>query len=244
MKPKLPASPPDDLRNREPDLADWPIGDPLWHIANTAGSYPTRFGQLRSFGPLPTGRFDPHPEPAAEHPGERILYAAGSLTTDLAERFQAGREIWGTQPDRPIAYSWFPTRPLRLIDLTGEGALRVGASHTLNSGPKRVTRSWARAIRNAWPDIDGLLYTSSMTGRLCVAIWAPAADSFPRHPQFARLLADPAQQWVEVLQNVAAEIHYDFFQLNRQSASAGRDDAATSVGTNGTNGTNDCASPN
>lgn len=141
MKPKLPASPPEDLRTRAPDLVDWPDGEPLWHVANTAGSYPTRFGQLRSFGPLPTGQFDPHPQPAAEHPVERILYAANSLTTALAERFQAAREIRCTQPDRQIAYSWFPTRPLRLIDLTGEGALRIGASHKINSGPKRTTRS-------------------------------------------------------------------------------------------------------
>ncbi|MDQ2846904.1 MAG: RES domain-containing protein [Actinomycetota bacterium] len=148
------------------------------------------------------------------------------MTTALAERFQAAREIRCAQSDRPIAYSWFPTRPLRLIDLTGQAALRIGASTKINSGPKRITRNWARAIRDAWPDADGLFYTSSMTGQPCVAIWAPAADSFPPRPQFARLLADPAQQWVEALQSVAVEIHYDFFNWadgDRRSGPANSD---------------------
>ena len=31
---------------------------------------------MRSFGPLSSARFDPHPPPPGDHPTERILYAA------------------------------------------------------------------------------------------------------------------------------------------------------------------------
>jgi hypothetical protein len=60
--------------------------------------------------------------------------------------------------------------------------------------------------------IDGLLYQSSMAGRVCATLWSPALDSFPPGPAFSKLLADPAEEWMKVLRNAAAEIHYDFYR--------------------------------
>jgi len=51
-----------------------------------------------------------------------------------------------------------------------------------------------------------------MAGRDCVALWAPAANSFPARPAFARLLSDPAPEWMRTLRDAAATIHYDFFR--------------------------------
>jgi len=85
---KLPPQPPIDLSSRNPERYIWPVTDPLWHIANTRGPYATRFGAMRSFGPLASARFDPHPPPAGDHPTERVLYASRDLVTALAERFQ------------------------------------------------------------------------------------------------------------------------------------------------------------
>lgn len=211
MTAKLPQRPPADLASRNPSWHTWPITDPLWHIANTRGPYATRFGAMRSYGPLASARFDPHPPPPGDHPTERVLYTAGDLVTAIAERFQNGREIRCRQATDPIVYSWMPTRPLRLLDITDVSALRLGASQLLSTGPKRHTRSWAIAIHATWPDADGLLYQSSMAGRRCAALWAPGADSFPHAPAFAKLLPDPAPAWIRLLRNTAAQIHYDFY---------------------------------
>ena len=182
----------------------------MWHIANTSGPFAAPFATMRAYGPLPTARFDPHPPPPRDHPSERVLYAAGNLVTALAERFQRGREIRRVQPGSPIAYSWAPTRALRLLDLTGRAAARLGASHAINTGPKNVTRVWARALRAGFPDADGLLYSSSMTGESCIALWAPAQDTFPPAPAFACLLAHPATTWTDRLRSAAVQLHYQF----------------------------------
>ena len=207
--PKLLRRPPADIADRIPDRLDWPTTTPLWQVANTAGPYAVRFGQMRSFGPLPTARFDPHPPPPADHPVERVLYSAADLVTALAERFQHNREIRGTQPSAPGVYAWAPTRPLHLIDLRGVGALRLGASHVLNTGPQSSTRAWARAIRDGWSNADGIAYASSMTGRTCIALWAPAADTFPTAPAFAKLLSDAAPSWQLRVRSTAVETGYD-----------------------------------
>lgn len=73
-----------------------------------------------------------------------------------------------------------------------------------------VTRTWARALRATWPDADGLRYTSSLTGRPCAALWAPARDSFPGAPAFALLISHPAPLWQDQLRNAAAELGYTF----------------------------------
>jgi Arc/MetJ family transcription regulator len=101
---KLPQQPPTDLAARRPSWHTWPVTDSLWHIANTSGPYATRFSVMRSFGPLASARFDPHPPPPQNHSTERVLYAAGDLVTALAERFQNGREIRCRQPADPIVY--------------------------------------------------------------------------------------------------------------------------------------------
>jgi hypothetical protein len=208
---KLPEEPPADLPQRAPTVTVWPASRMMWQIASTAGSFPTLFGQMRTYGPLPSARFDPHPQPAGEDSGEQVLYASGTLLTALAERFQHGREIRTDDAGVPVAYAWTPTRPLRLIDLTGPAATRLGASHAISSGPKRVTRRWARALRQSWPDLDGLLYCSAMTGEDCVALWAPASDGFPPAPTYARLLGDSSTAgWRDLLRSAAVQLGYDF----------------------------------
>lgn len=58
-----------------------------------------------------------------------------------------------------------------------ERVLRNGASHSLASEPRATCRTWARAIAETWPDLDGLWSPSTLTGRINVT---PAADTFPR----------------------------------------------------------------
>jgi hypothetical protein len=207
---KVPHTPPADLAERTPTWARWPRSRALWHIANSAGPYAVPFAAMRSYGPLPSARFDPHPEPAAESSTERVLYASETLLTALAERFQHNREIRRADPTRPVVYGWFASRVLRLLDLSSAGAVALGASHAISGYRKDVTRRWARALRAAWPDADGLMYASAMTGQSCVALWAPARDSFPSAPAFARGIDLPAAQWQKTLRDAAAELGYTY----------------------------------
>jgi RES domain len=206
---KLPRTPPKDLPARQPDLYRWGTEGALWAVLNGRGPHARAFGTMRSYGPLSSARFDPHPEPAGHTSGELALYAAADLLTAIAERYQRRRLLHLADPTDPIAYSWRPTRPLNLVDVTGVGAVRLGASHAINSGPKAVCRRWARSVRAAWPSADGMRYVSSMTGHDCVVIWAPGGDSFPPAPAFAEFMASPGSGWQSRLQHACAVLGYD-----------------------------------
>jgi hypothetical protein len=49
----------------------------------------------------------------------------------------------------------------------------------------------AHAIAVHPQSVDGVLYTSSMTGASATALFLPAADSFPPHPDLSLPLNDP-----------------------------------------------------
>lgn len=81
---------------------------------------------------------------------------------------------------------------MKLLDLTGFWPLRAGASHAINTGRKDASRSWARSFRQVWPACDGVLYTSSMSGTTCAALYHPAQPAIPDDPELAFGLSDPA----------------------------------------------------
>ncbi|MDQ2845269.1 MAG: RES domain-containing protein, partial [Actinomycetota bacterium] len=53
---------------------------------------------FRSYGPLSSGRYDPHPPPPADQPEHGIAYAADNLTTAIAEVFQTSRRVKPAAP--------------------------------------------------------------------------------------------------------------------------------------------------
>jgi hypothetical protein len=63
----------------------------------------------------------------------------------------------------------------------------------MSSGPKDVTRAWARAIRAAYPELDGLWYRSSMdAGDPAICLWdPPAASALPDTPDVLLPLDHP-----------------------------------------------------
>jgi hypothetical protein len=161
--------------------------------------------QLRHFGPTPT-RFDPHPPPPATHADFAVLYAAADVDTALAEVFQRGRVIEPAAPNGPYLTVWEAVRALRLLDLRDTWPIRQGASHAINTGPHPVCRRWAHAIAVHPQAVDGILYTSSMTGRDATALFLPAADSFPPHPELSLPLTDPGL--IGALEAAAERINY------------------------------------
>lgn len=185
---KLPRRPPGDLSITDADLIGW--DGRLMRVHPTAGAHALAWHRLRHFGPV-SARFDPHPPPPREHPDFAVQYAAGDLETVLAEVFQATGTVTVNVPGGPHLTIWKPTRPLRLLDLTGLWPIRNGASLVIASGPHSVCRAWSHAIACHPVRVDGLLYTSTMTAGPAAALFRPSADAYPAHPSLSMPLGHP-----------------------------------------------------
>jgi len=189
------------------DLRILPAGTRIWRVSFLGGTHPTSWNQFRAWGP--TGaRFDHHrPPPSAQT--RAILYGAiGPLAavTAFAEVFQEARVVDRTWK-APVLAAFDTATELRLLDLSGTWPTRAGASMVLASGLKSRARRWSQAIYAAFPEVDGLLYGSSMNGNQpCVALYERARRAMPPSPMFHRLLSDPAM--LTVLKNACRDLNY------------------------------------
>lgn len=197
-RPKNPTRPLESLTRGADDVLT--VRPVVWRIHRISGVHVLPWNAFRRYGPLRTARFDPHAHPVGEHPGDGITYAALDVPTSVAEVFQFSRVV--TSSSGVHLTSWTPTRELRLLDLTGDWALRNSGSHSLFAAPKSTCRNWSREIHRRWPDLDGLWSRSTMTGQPMLALYEAAADSFPQLPAFTRPLDNPT---VEELIAAAAQ---------------------------------------
>jgi hypothetical protein len=124
----------------------------------------------------------------------------------VAEVFQETRIV--DVRDRAPWFVIFRTaRLLRLLDLRGVWPTRAGASQAICSGSKSRARRWSQAIYEAYPDVDGLIYRSSMGGGAdSYALYERAQEAIPELPEFHRALDDPAL--ARPLADAAAAIAY------------------------------------
>ena len=67
------------------------------------------------------------------------------------------------------------------------GIASPGSADTVMPDPNS-TRAWTRAFLTAWPQLDGLLSESTMTGSPCMTLFAPATGAFPTAPLFSEPL--------------------------------------------------------
>jgi hypothetical protein len=137
-----------------------------------------------------------------------IYYAAADAKTCLAETFQATRRI-----DRAFQAPWlvvFETLArLKLLDLSGDFATRMGASMAIHSGSRGRARGWARDLYEAYPEVQGILYAASMHGgQHAIALNERALKEplFPAHPLFHRALGDDVM--LDPLKHAARELGY------------------------------------
>ena len=162
-------------------------GTQIARIYRRGGSHPKSWRQFRFDGPLPGARFDHHL--AGDQRG--VLYGARDLTTCVAEVFQGSRLVDRVGADRCLA-GFRLTRPVRLLDLTGDWPTRAGASQALASGPRPRAQAWARAIYEAYPSIDGIWYPSSMhRGHPAVVLFERAQQALPPSPDLDVPLSHP-----------------------------------------------------
>jgi hypothetical protein len=202
-KPKAPRTPPAQLTRQSDDTTEY--SGTLWRVHRTAGEHVLAWNQLRTYGPLPSMRWDPHPGTEPSTRTEGVLYAASDIATSLAEVYQTTRVI-DTVAGAATLTAWQPQRRLQLLDLSGTWLLRNNASAALLAAPRSVCRRWAGAIYTTWPGLDGLYVPSTMTGRPNIVLWNSAADSIPPLPSFSRPLTHPLV-W-SIAHAAATEIGY------------------------------------
>lgn len=208
---KLPHHPePDTLRSLDPDVATVPVGTKLYRIYRRGGEYPTRWNELRYFGPT-AARFDHHlldtdGEPRTSHRG--IGYFSSNIPTAIAEVFQVDRTV-DTQQREPWLVGFELGKDVTCLDLSGGFALRAGASMKLISGPRSHSRNWSRGFYDAYPNVEGVLYPSSLTNQTVYAFYERALEGsspFPRLPIVHRALGDPTLD--TALKNACRDIGY------------------------------------
>lgn len=120
-----------------------------------------------------------------------MLYAATSLVTYVAEVFQHTRVVDRMADDRCFT-AFRVTRAVRLLDLSGDWPTRAGASQAIASGPRDRAQAWARAVYEAYPDVEGLWYPSSMHGgHPAVVLFERAAGALPAAPELDVALTHP-----------------------------------------------------
>lgn len=196
------------LRNIEPETLRLASNTLLARIYFSAGSHPSRWNQFRRFGPT-AARWDHHLPDARGQPAEHdraVLYCAPDVDTCVSEVFQATRRIDRVR-DAPTLVIFTLREPITLLNLRGAFATTIGASTAIHSGPRSRTRAWARQLYEAYPDLQGVYYGSSMNGHApAVVLNERARASIPEQPQFHRALND--DMLIEVLQRVALRLSY------------------------------------
>jgi hypothetical protein len=188
------------LRRIPPAVATLQAGTKLWRIYFRDGSYPATWDQMRYYGPVRSARFDHHLDP----PGVQdrgILYATAgddAIATCLVD----------TRRNEPRLAAFALVEDVSLLELGGKWPTVAGASANFNSGPRPRCRRWSRAIHDAYPDLMGLCYASSMNGNEpAVALHERASKAIPRLPLFNRALSDAPL--LVPIEGIAAELGYD-----------------------------------
>ena len=141
-------------------------------------------------------------------PRERyaVLYASEAVRCAFWEtlgrnRFarRRRRELPRTEVESRLVVSIRSTEPLGLIDLRGDGPVRIGApSAVVHDGNHAAGRTLSSGVHAGLPEADGFLFSSRFTGDACVAVFERAfgklttfdIDELVRHAGFLDVLDD------------------------------------------------------
>jgi hypothetical protein len=206
--PKVPPAPAPGwlAANVKATLLEVPAGDLVWRIYKTAGKHPQAWNTFRAVGPLAGRRFDHHlPPPAAPGTSRAILYAAGDPTTAVAEVFQ-GRRVIDRTSLAPELAAFVRTQRLVLLDVspTSMWSIQAGAAAAMQFGDTDLCQQWSRAVYEGYPDIHGLTYLSTMTGRRAYALYERAQPLLSGNPTMRRRLT--ASSLVDHLKSIAHDL--------------------------------------
>ena len=204
--PKVPRRPsPALLASVHPEVRAIPAGSVIWRVYFRGGRHPTNWRDFRYVGPI-DARFDHHEGDVPTRQERAVLYGAAHPATCLAEVFRKTRVVNRWHND-PWLVGFETQESMRLLDLTGSFPTRAGASMGLMTGSRSVSRTWARAFHDAWPEMEGLYYPSSMRANrpaMVLSERTATAGVMPDSPSLHRSLGDPAI--LSVLRNAAREL--------------------------------------
>ena len=194
------------LRQIGPQSLVLAAGTTLARIYFAAGPHPVRWNQFRAAGPS-AARWDHHlPEQRGGGEHRANFYCARDIDTCAAEAFQATRRIDRVR-NAPALVVFALREAIALLDLRGTFATTIGASTAIHSGPRSRARAWARELYDAYPDIQGLHYGSSMNGHApAIALNERAQRAMPLQPQFHRALND--DMLIDTLERIALRLSY------------------------------------
>jgi len=206
--PKLPEPPSAQvLAGIAPDPYIIRAGTELWRVYAQGGKHPRAWNAFRAYGPVKDMRFDHHEEPMRQQ--ERgVLYAASRIAICVAEFFQQGRTI-DRHRGEPWLVGFTVKRDVTALNLCGTWPTRAGASMAINTGRHDRTRRWSRALYDAYPDIEGLCYSSSMyANQRAFAFYERGEGALAPTPFFHMPLSAPGLS--APLDGIAREIGYRF----------------------------------
>jgi hypothetical protein len=90
----------------------------------------------------------------AQQPAGAFIESFGQLVTTA----EFPRRITSQELSRKALCELAPSRPVRLVDLTGNGLARVGADARIFAGDRQDAQVWSKAIHDHPSNVDGLLY--------------------------------------------------------------------------------------
>lgn len=188
---KLPPPPRELPKLRRRDVANLAAGTLCWRVYRTGGPHPTTWNDLRRHGPAATGRFDHHEPPPHDDPVRAITYLALDAVGAIAESFQGSRLV-DRRRQAPWLVGFELTEAIELLDLTRLWPTRAGASQAIATGRRTTAQAWSRAIYRTYPEVQGLLYRSSMAGgSLNLALYERGRGALPTQPALHLPLTHP-----------------------------------------------------
>ena len=138
--------------------------------------------------------------------GYAVLYAAETVRCAFWEtlgrnRFarRRRRELPRAEAESALVVSITCEAPLALVDLRGEGPVRIGApSAVAHDGNHAAGRALSGAVHDGVREADGFVFASRFTGDRCVAIFerafgrlrATGTGDLVRHAEFLEALDD------------------------------------------------------
>ncbi|MCY3878535.1 MAG: RES family NAD+ phosphorylase [Rhodobacteraceae bacterium] len=113
-----------------------------------------------------------------------VLYASSAVRcafweTLVRNRFvrRRRRELPRIEVETRLVVSIGSIEPLALIDLRGDGTVRIGApSAVTHDGNHAAGRTLSSAVHTGVPEADGFLFPSRFTGDTCVAVFDRSFD--------------------------------------------------------------------
>jgi hypothetical protein len=119
--------------------------------------------------------------------GYAVLYAAVSFETCVVETLVRDRFAWRARRELPLAailmracahMATKPGQKLNLRDLRGSGCLEIGApTDAVRARHLAAGQALARAVYEEHPDVDGVVYSSRLTGEDCLAVFDRAVEN-------------------------------------------------------------------